>query len=29
MVENQKTITKLHSRVKKLENALVVAKKEE
>ncbi len=28
MVENQKTITKLHSRVKKLENALVVAKKE-
>ncbi len=28
MLENQKTITKLHSRVKKLENALVVAKKE-
>jgi len=28
MTENQKTITKLHTRVKKLENALVVAKKE-
>ena len=28
MVENQKTITKLHTRVKKLENALVIAKKE-
>ncbi len=28
MQENQKTITKLHTRVKKLENALVVAKKE-
>jgi len=28
MVENQKTITKLHTRVKKLENALIVAKQE-
>jgi diguanylate cyclase (GGDEF)-like protein len=28
MTENQKTITKLHTRVKKLENALIVAKKE-
>jgi diguanylate cyclase (GGDEF)-like protein len=28
MSENQKTITKLHTRVKKLENALVVAKQE-
>jgi len=28
MEENQKTITQLHTRVKKLENALVVAKKE-
>lgn len=28
MNENQKTITKLHTRVKKLENALVVAKQE-
>jgi len=28
MLDNQKTITKLHTRVKKLENALVIAKKE-
>jgi len=28
MIENQKTITKLHTRVKKLENALQIAKKE-